>query len=117
MTGNCELGRLSLTVNSVSLTTLRPVISLALGLPTGLPSSSNSPCTSAKPSMGSKKYEFSAAFGPYAAQFQASTKLDAVTGVPSWKVQSSRIVTVQFCWSVDSMAVATAFSGAAVSWL
>jgi hypothetical protein len=55
MTGNCELGRLSFTVNSVSLTTLRPVISLALGLPTGLPSSSNSPWTSAKPSMGSKK--------------------------------------------------------------
>jgi hypothetical protein len=54
---------------------------------------------------------------PRALQFQASTKLLAVIGVPSWKVQFSFSLIVHVWLSSDSIDSAISFSGAAVSGL
>ena len=66
--------------------------------------------TLSKPSIGSKKDWLFWALAVLAPKFQASTKLCAVSAVPSENFRPSRIVMVQVWLSSDSMDSATSFS-------
>src|SRR3954447_27088393 len=56
-----------------------------------------------------------AAWGPKAVQFQESTKLCDVTGVPSWNAQPGLILMVNVLLSVVVIASATSLRGCPVS--
>ena len=91
-----------MTVKVVSSTTSRPDRVRS--------SVASSALTSSKPSMGWKNDWLFCAFAVFAPKFQASTKLCAVSGLPSENYRPSRILMVQDWLSSVSIDSATSFS-------